>query len=116
MHEVGIATAIVEKASEVSRAHGDRAVSRVTMRIGALRQIVPDTLSFVFEAVSRETPVAGAELECEWVPVRVECAGCASAYAPEEAFWVCPSCGERGGRVIEGDELLLVSVELSDEG
>ena len=47
----------------------------VSLRIGHLRQVVPDSLAFYFELVSRETLCEGARLEQEVVPARLRCDG-----------------------------------------
>ena len=60
MHELSISSAIVETACR----HADgRQVMQVDVRVGALRQVVPDSLDFYFDIVSRETLCAGARLE-----------------------------------------------------
>ena len=48
-----------------------RRVTGVSLRIGHLRQVVPDSLAFYFELVSRETLCEGARLEQEVVPALV---------------------------------------------
>ena len=45
-----------------------RRVTVVSLRIGHLRQVVPDSLAFYFELVSRETLCEGARLEQEVRP------------------------------------------------
>ena len=49
----------------------------VTLRVGQLRQVIPDSLAFYFEIVSRDTLVEGARLEQVVVPVRMRCEDCA---------------------------------------
>ena len=48
MHELSIATAIIERADELARADGTDAVSAVTVRVGELSGVVPDALTFAF--------------------------------------------------------------------
>ncbi len=45
-----------------------RPVTAVHVRLGRLRQVVPSSLAFYFELVSRETVCEGARLEQEVVP------------------------------------------------
>ena len=61
----------------------------MTVRIGHLRQVVPDSLAFYFELVTRETVCEGARLEQELVPARLRCAGCAREWDPEDALFRC---------------------------
>ena len=58
MHELAVAEGHAE----------GRPVSVVRVRVGRLRQVVPEYLSFYFEVASKETICEGAELEWERVP------------------------------------------------
>jgi hydrogenase nickel incorporation protein HypA/HybF len=62
MHELALSRAIVDAAL---RHAGGRPVSAVHVRLGSLRQAVPESLSFYFEIVARETDCEGAVLEIE---------------------------------------------------
>ena len=45
----------------------------VSLRIGELRQVIPDSLAFYWDIVTRETPAEGARLEQVVVPARLRC-------------------------------------------
>ena len=73
MHELAIAESVVQIASR--HANGRR-VTKVQLKVGHLRQIVPSALSFSFELVAQDTPVEGALLEMEVVPAVGLCRDC----------------------------------------
>ena len=73
MHELSLSGAIVN--TVVKHADG-RPVTVVNLRVGALRQVVPDTLEFYFGFVAHGTVCEGARLEQELIPARLRCAGC----------------------------------------
>ena len=79
MHELSLSSAIVD--TVVRHAEGRR-VSTVQMRLGRLRQVVPDSLTFYFEIVSRDTVAEGAGLELEMVDSLMRCASCAHEWDP----------------------------------
>ena len=62
MHELSVSSAIVD--TVVRHAEGRR-VTAVRVRLGRLRQVVPGSLAFYFELVSRETVCYGARLQQE---------------------------------------------------
>ncbi len=70
MHELSIAEAVVRVATRHARG---RAVAKVTLRAGHLRQVVPSALEFAFELVAVGTEVEGAGLEIEEVPAAGVC-------------------------------------------
>jgi hydrogenase nickel incorporation protein HypA/HybF len=112
MHEFSIASAIV--ATAVKHA-GGRRVTSVQVRIGALRQVVPEALTFAFGIVTRETPCEGARLEWEAVPLRVRCAPCAATATLERPPFRCPGCGSGSVDVVSGEELEVESIEVEEE-
>jgi hydrogenase nickel incorporation protein HypA/HybF len=112
MHELAIADSVVDIVLRHARG---RQVTRVELRVGHLRQVVPDALTFAFELVAQGTPVDGAELVIEQVPAAVACRKC-GAEAVLTAFPACcPACGTLDVDVTGGDELLVDSLELEEE-
>ena len=111
MHELSIADSVVRIASR----HADgRRVTRVELRVGHLRQVVPDALEFAFGLVAEGTPVEGAELAMEEVPATVRCESC-GAHTGLEAFPAqCRACGSLSVEVTGGDELLVDALELEE--
>jgi hydrogenase nickel incorporation protein HypA/HybF len=80
-------------------------VRNVAVRIGALRQVIPESLSFYVGIVGRETVCDGAELELDLVPARVAC--CGAEWEPPS--FRCPECGEAAA-VIAGNEFEVESI------
>ena len=112
MHELSIADAIVA----IAEGHaGGRRVSKVEVKVGHLRQVVPSALAFAFELVSQGTTVEGAELQIEDVPTRVRCRSCAARSLVDGFPLACPTCGSLDVDVQSGEELLVDWVELVEE-
>jgi hydrogenase nickel incorporation protein HypA/HybF len=115
MHEMAIAQSIVEQVEEVARSQGLAKISKIRLRIGALRAVVPEALEFGFEVMSQETPLAGARIEIEEVPIQVTCRECGETSSPEPGLaWLCPACGSTAVEMISGKELQLDSLEVED--
>jgi hydrogenase nickel incorporation protein HypA/HybF len=120
MHELAVAQAIVAAAE---RHAGGRPVSVVRVRVGRLRQVVPEYLSFYFEVASKETVCEGAELESERVPSLLRCSDCGAKWDPaptparsgDELIvrFRCPECESADHRVVSGDELVVESIDVS---
>lgn len=113
MHEFSIAEAIVRTGEEVLRANGGGRAEKVQLRIGELRQVVPDALTFAFDILKKDTLLADASLEWETVPAQMRCRSCGREYHPKDVFWECPSCGAIGAEVVAGEELEIVSITLA---
>jgi hydrogenase nickel incorporation protein HypA/HybF len=111
MHEFSIASAVV--ATAVKHARGRR-VTVVALRIGALRQVVPEALDFAFGITSRETVCEGARLEWESVPLRVACRPCDRTWELQRPPFRCPGCGDGSVTVLSGEELEVESIEVEE--
>ncbi len=111
MHELSLSSAVV--ATTVKHADGRR-VSVINLRIGRLRQAIPETLRFYFEFVSRDTVCEGARLELEVVDVRLRCRPCGTEWPIEIPAFRCPTCGGGEVEVASGDEFEVESIEVEE--
>lgn len=123
MHELSISSAIVD--TVIRHARG-RKVGAVHLQVGALRQVVPESLSFYFEITGRDTVCEGAELDLELISALMRCRECGGTWdpAPEPLHvgdpaailprFRCPGCEAAGAEVLAGDELLVDSIDVSE--
>jgi hydrogenase nickel incorporation protein HypA/HybF len=111
MHEMSIASAVV---ATVEKHAAGRRVGAVRMTVGALRQVVPDSLDFYFGIVSRGTVCEGATLEQSLVQARVRCSSCGEERDLDMPVFLCPACGGTC-EVVTGDELEVESIEVEED-
>ena len=116
MHELSIATSIVEIAGEHALQEGGGRVTSVTLRIGRLSCVHEDALRSSFELVTEGTPLAGASLLMIEVPVRIWCPTCQTEVElPGIQRFACPACGHLSGDVRAGRELDIESIQIEAE-
>ena len=111
MHELSIAASVVEIAL---RHAAGRRVTRVDVKVGHLRQVVPSALTFSFEIVAQGTAAEGAMLELETVPAIGRCRRCATESQLREFPLQCAACGGFDLEIVAGDELVVESLELEE--
>ena len=111
MHELAISRAILETA--LAHAEGRR-VRRVDVTIGALRQVVPSSLAFYMEIVSRGTLCEGALFTPRLVPARMRCP-CGHEWELSELSLACPVCAGGEAEVLDGEQLLVDCIEVEQE-
>ena len=117
MHELSICYGILEVA-RVALAPLPRPlprVERVTMRIGRLTAVVPDTLSHYFDLLTPGTDLEGAALTIEEVPIRGRCGECTASFEIETLSFTCPRCGSGFVELLCGRELEVVSLDTAAE-
>ena len=111
MHELSLCQAI---AGVVKPHAAGRRVDVVRLRLGALRQVVPETLSFCWTLVRDQADMAEAELELELVPAAVRCRTCGERSDIESRWSVaCPLCKSADVEVVAGEEFLVTSIEVT---
>ena len=81
---------------------------------GPLAGVEPELLSRAFEVARAETVANDAELAIETGPVVVECRSCGASGEARVNRLVCPSCDDWKVDLKQGDELLLLRLELSE--
>lgn len=114
MHEVGIMESALEVVLAQAREHGATRVHKIIIRLGELSGVDPESLRFAFEAVTSETPAAGARLEIETVSALARCPECQRDFGVSSGYiFTCPHCGQLSGDIRQGRELELARLEMS---
>jgi hydrogenase nickel incorporation protein HypA/HybF len=109
VHELSISNAIAKVVLE----HADgRRVTSVQVTVGALRQIVPDALTFCWDVVSRQPLLEDSRLEIDHVPGEIACGTCSARSTLTEFVLRCPACGSGLVSVVSGEEFLVTSIEV----
>lgn len=111
MHELSLSSAIV---NTVAKHAAGRPVTVVSLRVGRLRQVVPDTLAFYFEFVARDSVCEGARLEQEVVDASLRCHACGAEWAIEIPAFRCPQCEGSDVEVASGNEFEVQSIEVEE--
>jgi hydrogenase nickel incorporation protein HypA/HybF len=112
MHEAGIAQRIIEIATEHLEQAGAGAVTSITVKVGRLSSVMPESLDFAFKALAAGTAVANAALTIEQVGGSGRCRSCGALFAVEDFFCVCAQCGSTAVDVQGGDDLTVESLSI----
>ena len=107
MHEMSLIEALLEQIQRETRP--GMCVRTVWLRVGKLRQAVPEMLKFCYSAAVND----GSHLEIEEVPAEARCRRCSLTFAVEDRWFECPRCRATGADLLKGDELQLLSLELT---
>ena len=116
MHEMGIALQIIEIASaSIPRSETPIQVEKVNLKVGKMAAIVSDSLRFCFDIAAKDSPLSGAVLHIEEVPVRARCKECNAEWTIDEPVFQCRQCSSGKLDIISGRELNIESIEIADE-
>jgi hydrogenase nickel incorporation protein HypA/HybF len=109
VHELSICRAI---AGIVADKAAGRAVERVRIDVGHLRQVVPETLIYNWVIAVQGSPLDGATLDVNHIPAVLHCASCDADSELTVAVFRCAACGSTDTNVVSGDELMITSFDL----
>lgn len=111
MHELSLCQAI---AGVVKPYVAGRRVDVVRVQVGALRQVVPESLSFCWSLVREHESMPEAELELELVAAEVRCRSCGQQSEITSRWSVCcPECESGDVEVVRGNEFLVTSLDVT---
>ncbi len=113
MHELSICLGLMTKVEQVALENGATSVETIFLSVGPLSGVEPPLLKRAFEIARLGTIAESAELEIQTGPIIVECRECGASSEVRLYHLVCGSCGNWRVRVTQGEELLLLSLELS---
>lgn len=115
MHELSVAQEIIGIINQYVPNPKPNSIKSVKVRVGKLSNILTDSLSFCFEAITSETPLNGARLEIIETPVKISCISCNEDSEIEPPVFACPICGNNQIKIVSGTELRVDEIELFDE-
>ena len=125
MHELSIASGLVEKLLQFSSENPDKKIVEVRLEIGEFSHIEEEQLRFCYQAVITETLLEGSNLTIENVEAMVQCPHCSYRGRPKYlddllsgkpvATLQCPTCG-KATEMTKGDECAIKSVKFRHVG
>lgn len=100
---------------ERARTENAKAVNRVVLEVGVLRDFIPAFVQKYWDYISPGSVAEGSIIEIREINASAVCGRCGETYAigrDNIADAHCPSCGYRYGRLVSGDELRIVGIEI----
>jgi hydrogenase nickel incorporation protein HypA/HybF len=110
LHEMSLASAMLEQLQRIAREQGARRIVEVEVVCGVMQQVVPEALELAFEAVTAGTLAEGACLKITEEALQARCRACGQPYEPEIYDFACPSCGQAQAELTAGRDVVLRTV------
>jgi hydrogenase nickel incorporation protein HypA/HybF len=120
MHELSIASSIVESVLEFAANNKIKKVLEVRLSVGELMAVEWEQLRFCYGAITRETAMEDSLLEIEPIEATVTCPYCSFRGRPK--YWddalsfapivtlQCPACG-KAAEPMQGKECAIKSIK-----
>lgn len=115
MHERALVKGLLEQVDALRRERDAERVVSIRVSVGEFSGVELDLFRYAYQELVGSTPLFGAELELERVPLRARCASCGRDFAVERFRFECPDCQGRDVTVVSGQELVLESIAIEEE-
>ena len=112
LHELSLVNSIYDIIIEKIGEYNVSKVTQVKLVIGELAGIEDLVLRSCFEMFVQATPIEGAELVIEHVPVKLRCRKCGNEYEADIPFTKCPLCRKDDYEIIGGKEFYISSLQV----
>ena len=112
MHELSLAEKINSTIKNLCERSDWTRVRRIVLKVGHMRQVDPELLSFAFDVVAKGTVSEGAKVSILELPVVFMCHSCGKETTSEGTVFVCANCGGTNVELRSGMELTIESMEV----
>ena len=115
MHEYSIVSALIAQCEQHALENKAYSIARVVIKIGVMSGVEPELLKTAFETFKLDGICKNAELEMLIQPLVIHCSDCDARTQLEERNLICPECKSFNTRLTEGEEMLLMQLELETQ-
>lgn len=112
MHEMSLATALVELVEARALAEGASRVTRIGIEAGVLGHVEASALAFCLDSAAAGTLLEGASFEIRTPPGSAWCFVCRREVVIAKRGEACPHCRGIELRIASGDELRVTEMEI----
>lgn len=114
MHEYSIVQNLLELCEQNAANHSCAKITKVVIKIGRLSNVESALLKTAFDTFKEETIAHNAELSIIDQKVIIECKNCSITSELEKNEFCCPACESYDIKIIDGEEMLLMSLEMDE--
>jgi hydrogenase nickel incorporation protein HypA/HybF len=112
MHELAVCQGLMGQVEQIARRENAERITRILLSIGPLSGVEATLLKDAFPIAAAGTVAEDADLAIEEQAIRVKCLSCGAESEASANRLLCAACGDYRTRLVSGDEMLLMSVEL----
>ena len=112
MHEYSIVQSLLDGCEDHARQNDATKVTKVVVKIGVMSGVEPDLLKIAFDTFKEKTICEEALFIINIQKVKIRCNGCGRENELEKNEYLCPGCQSTDLKIIDGEDMLLMQLEL----
>ncbi|MCL1065610.1 hydrogenase maturation nickel metallochaperone HypA [Shewanella olleyana] len=113
MHEYSIVMSLMEQIEQLAQDNNANEIIRVDIKVGVLSGVEPHLLQNAFDTFKLNTVCHDAQLNMQLQPLVIECRQCHHKTELTERNVICPHCKSYDTRVIDGEDMMLMQLEMN---
>jgi len=113
MHEYSITCSIINILDKIVKENKVKKIKRIDFEISSIAHIEPSSIEFYYNFLTRDNSILkNASLKFKKKKAQIECEDCKKISEIEDFFIAeCPKCSSRKIKIVDFDEIKIVSVE-----
>lgn len=111
MHEMALAEGILDIVLSYADKNEAKKITEISVLVGEMTGVVPESLVFCFDSLSKGTKAEGAKLVLKNIPLIARCMDCGNETKIERYNFTCPKCKSLRMEIVSGRELRVESLE-----
>lgn len=112
MHEYSIVQALMEQIETLAEENSAKEITKVIVKIGVMSGVEPHLLEIAFNTFKEKTICENSEFIMNIQPLTILCEKCEVQSELEKAHYCCPECSSLDVKVIDGEDMFLMSLEM----
>ena len=112
MHEYSIVQSLIDSCEEQAKQNDATKVTKVVVKIGVMSGVEPDLLQTAFDTFKEETICNDAQFIINIQKIIIQCNDCQKESELEKNQFLCPSCQSANLKILDGEEMYLMQLEL----
>jgi len=112
MHEYSVVQALLNQCEEVADQNNARKITKVVCKIGVMSGIENHLLQVAFDTFKEGTMCAEAEFIINEQRLKLECRDCGHVFETDEIRYFCTECESLRVKVLDGEDMFLMSLEM----
>lgn len=112
MHEYSIVSSLIDICEREIEKNSCKRALKLKVAIGKLSGVEPKLIEESFKVFKDGTCCSSALMEIEIKEIELFCLNCSYSFMPENHTYICPKCESIDIKIVNGEELHLMSIEM----
>ena len=112
MHEYSVVQALLNQCEDVAAQNNATKITKVVTKIGVMSGIETHLLQVAFDTFKEGTMCDGAEFIINKQKLKLQCRECHAEFEVDEVRYFCIECESLSVKVLDGEDMYLMSLEM----